>query len=185
MQTYIKLALGTLCLAFVFLGTTQAQAVSKTDKNYSSDVYRIQKILATDSAIYPEGKLTGVLDEHTSAAIKRFSELYYKASNLSMLAQQAGLESKIKSDVNYLRAFAEIYYDQNGNSYKGFCKSTHFNNVKNDLKQYKSIVTCVDESGYFQVNTNLPGTIYYHCADSTGLATTMSKKPKKGSLACK
>jgi hypothetical protein len=184
MKTYIKLTIGALCLALVLLGTTQAQAVSKTDKNFNSDIYKIQKILATDSSIYPEGKLTGVLDAPTSAAIKRFSELYYKASNLSMLAQQAGLESKIKSDVNNLRAFAEIYYDQNGNSYKGFCKSVHFNNVKNDLKQYKSIVTCADESGYFQVNTNLPGTKNYHCADSTGLATTMSKKPKKGSLAC-
>lgn len=185
MQTHTKLVIGIFCLVYVFLGTTQAQAVSKTDKNFNNDVYRIQKILATDPTIYPEGKLTGVLDEPTSAAIKRFSELYYKASNLSMLAQQAGLESKIKSDVNNLRSFAEIYYDQNGNSYKGFCKSAHFNNVKNDLKQYKSIVTCADESGYFQVNTNLPGTINYHCADSTGLATTMSKKPKKGSLACR
>lgn len=184
MKTYIKLVIGTLCLVFLFSGTSYIQAATK-DKNFNNDVYRLQKILATDSAIYPEGKVTGVFDSKTYDAIVRFQILVGNVYGFDVgFARQKGTEAKIKSEINMLRASGEIYYDGNSNSYKGFCKSKDVGVRNNELKQYKSTITCSDNVSSYQLNANLSGTKDYYCADSTGFAGTLSKKPKKGSLAC-
>lgn len=193
MQTYSKFIVGVFCLVLIVSGTTQAQAVSKTDKNFNSDIYKIQKILATDSSIYPEGKRTGILDEPTSDAIARFSELLNTVQSLLVvdllgevqIAREKGKEASVKATLSSLRATAEIHYDENDNSYKGFCKSRHVSTAKSNLKKLKSTFVCTDSASEYQVSATLGGGKTYFCADSTGFASTLSKKPNKGSVACK
>ena len=40
------------------------------------EVFNLQKVLAQDPEIYPEGKITGVFDKATEAAVKRFQKKY-------------------------------------------------------------------------------------------------------------
>jgi len=55
------------CTAFM-----STLAVGATDASTNGEVTRLQKILAKDTALYPEGKVTGYFGPATMAAIKRF-----------------------------------------------------------------------------------------------------------------
>lgn len=57
----------SVCSAFI--GTLKKEA---TDASTNGEVSRLQKILAKDPAVYPEGKVTGYLGPATMAALKRF-----------------------------------------------------------------------------------------------------------------
>ena len=53
----------------VLTGTLEEDA---TDESTNGEVTRLQKILAKDSVVYPEGKVTGYFGPATMAAVKRF-----------------------------------------------------------------------------------------------------------------
>lgn len=63
----VPVASANTCVAF-----EGALALDATDAQTKGEVTRLQKVLAKDAAIYPEGKVTGYFGPATLAAVKRF-----------------------------------------------------------------------------------------------------------------
>ena len=92
------------------------------------------------------------------------------------------LDASIKSNISGARAQAELFYDSNGNEYKGFCKSDEISRMNSSLEK-KSKVTCTDSKTAYRISATLSNKKLF-CADSTG-AVLIVKKLKKNSFVCK
>src|SRR3989344_1645917 len=69
--------------------------LAKGDKG--ADVTRLQKLLATDKSIYPEGLVTGTYGDRTVAAVTRFQLKYgVVASASSVGAGKCGPKTRAK-----------------------------------------------------------------------------------------
>lgn len=93
-------------------------------------------------------------------------------------ARDKGSDAAIKSTVNNMRAQAELYYDDNGNSYSGMCASgTNVADAVAQLSNQGSGATiCVDGDdvpGAWAIAAQLVSDpAEYYCVDSNGSATT-------------
>jgi len=86
-----------------------------------ADVERIQKLLATDTTIYPEGKITGFFGPLTKEALKRFQKRHGMTEDGSINKDtRALLEKYFKENKGIPKAFiktGDLYLkDTNGNT---------------------------------------------------------------------
>ena len=94
-------------------------------------------------------------------------------------ARDKGSSAAIKSTVNNLRAQAELYYDDNGNSYAGMCDTDTEVGIalaQVDTQNGAGAIVCVDGSdvtGAWAIESALvPADEGFYCVDSSGAATT-------------
>lgn len=87
-------------------------------------------------------------------------------------------DASIKATLAGARANAELYYDNNSNSYKGLCSdSKTVGSIKQTISQYDEIpYLCQDSEQKYCISAQLPSSIRdaakYFCIDSTGYADT-------------
>jgi prepilin-type N-terminal cleavage/methylation domain-containing protein len=101
-------------------------------------------------------------------------------------ARSKGSDAAIKSDLNNMRAQAELFYDTNTNSYSGVCADPNVNkallgaasayggltldsNVANPGTA--SIVACHASTGVYAIQAPLKAGGFY-CVDNTGTSTS-------------
>ena len=91
-------------------------------------------------------------------------------------ARSKGSDASIKANLNNARAQAELYYDDNSNSYSGVCAA-----ADGILNQYSAAAAangtgaddCNDNATAWAAHAQLVSdTTQYYCVDSTGVAQT-------------
>jgi len=86
-------------------------------------------------------------------------------------ARSKGADAAVKSNLNNVRAQAELYYDGNGNSYTGVCTGTNPGNILTGVTAAAAAgggaVACNTSSTAWAASTALK-TAGYWCVDSTG-----------------
>jgi len=91
-------------------------------------------------------------------------------------ARNKGADAAIKSNIDNARAAAELYYDNNSNSYLGVCgAATGILNMVNGAKSAYgsgSSVVCSDVAGAWAMSSTLKATTSLYCVDSTGKTGT-------------
>jgi hypothetical protein len=99
-------------------------------------------------------------------------------------ARIKGTEAKIKSLLASMRAQAEIFYDSNSNSYKGFCTSRGQNGAYTLAVQLPNNTNykCYDSNTSWAAGAQLIEKGYY-CVDSTGFSDDTNSIAK--STSCK
>jgi len=101
-------------------------------------------------------------------------------------AREKGQDASIKSNLNNLRAEAELYYDSNNNSYAGFCGSNDFQSantqVSNVLTATSSIKCTATPAAWVAYARLVNATGTYYCVDSTGYTTSLNTAPAVGVL---
>lgn len=83
-------------------------------------------------------------------------------------AREKGEDAAIKARLANLRAYAELYYDEDmKRGYKDFCKSDEVEENYDAIDQYDMDFECEDDVKSYKIyaNTNQSG---YVCVDSTG-----------------
>lgn len=84
-------------------------------------------------------------------------------------ARDKGADAALKSNLNNLRAQAELYYESNSNSYSGFCDSSGTKTIARFTPEQGYV--CNDTLASYAASASLTGGSHY-CIDSTGAATT-------------
>lgn len=95
-------------------------------------------------------------------------------------ARSKGADAAVKSSINNARAQAELYYDNQGNTYLGACNAaTGISNMKigADNANGAGGVLCFDLATAWAlqgelVQKNSANVTQYYCADSTGKSST-------------
>lgn len=92
-------------------------------------------------------------------------------------ARNKGADAAIKSNLNNMRAQAELYYDDNGNSYVGMCADPTIANAvasADSTNGTGGATTCIDGgdvSGAWAIEAALvASSSAFYCVDSTGHA---------------
>lgn len=89
-------------------------------------------------------------------------------------ARAKGQDAAIKATLSAVRAQAEIYYDDNLNSYDGLCFDSQTNLLLDKTSGEKSIdYVCNDSSSEYAISAPLNENGYY-CVDSTGNANVVN-----------
>ncbi len=93
-------------------------------------------------------------------------------------ARSKGADAAIKSSVNNARAQAELYYDNNGQSYEDVCTASAASSsiaamVSGATNAGSATVACESDDNNWALSASLKtdATVFY-CVDSTGVATT-------------
>lgn len=77
----------------------------------------------------------------------------------------------IKADLNNLRASVELYYDNNKDSYSGFCKSEHYLTMAKKIESVTQIrLICKDGDHDYVFSSALIDEGFW-CVDSSGVST--------------
>ena len=93
-------------------------------------------------------------------------------------ARDKGADAAVKSTLNNMRAQAELYYDDNSNSYSGMCSATTTAKAlaNADSTNGAGSVLCVDGddvAGAWALQAQLVAdNTEYYCVDSQGLSET-------------
>ncbi len=92
-------------------------------------------------------------------------------------ARAKGADAAIKSNLNNARAQAELYYDNNTQSYLNVCDSTSTGGIfqfqTGATNAGSGAVECADNASEWALQAQLKtNTGLYYCVDSTGQATT-------------
>ncbi len=90
-------------------------------------------------------------------------------------ARNKGNDAAIKSTINNARAQAELYYDNNGNSYLGVCAAASgiASMVTGATTAGSADVDCGDSVAGYGLEAQLKSSTDYYCVDSTGSAVTV------------
>lgn len=121
-------------------------------------------------------------------------------------ARNTSAHAIVKQTLNNTRATAELYFDGNSHSYKGFCTSEKVSDVQHSVSKYSNnLLTCSDMPDAYVIFTALPVTqhascyglalrwfldprstesVEYYCIDHTGVATTVSTLPDINAVQC-
>jgi len=87
-------------------------------------------------------------------------------------ARNKGADAAIKSNIDNARAAAELFYDNNGNSYTSVCTDpTGIKNMWDGAKNAYgsgSVTFCNTNGTAWAMSSNLKATTSYYCVDSTG-----------------
>jgi type II secretory pathway pseudopilin PulG len=102
-------------------------------------------------------------------------------------ARSKGADAAVKSNLNNARAQAELYYDNNANSYLTVCTApggiqtmTNGANTANG----SGAMTCNSTGTTWAAEAALVSTsTQYYCVDSTGVSTTTNSSSNIGALA--
>ena len=94
-------------------------------------------------------------------------------------ARSKGADAAIKSSINNARAQAELFYDDNNNSYTGVCADTTIVNIGTSVDNAGGTFSCsATVSTAYRISSVLvASTSAYYCVDSTGLAETTGTAP--------
>ena len=97
-------------------------------------------------------------------------------------ARDKGADAAIKSSINNARAQAELYYDDNGNSYANLCSNdTSITNIGISVNNANGSFDCEadDTNGTaYRISSELvTNASLFYCVDSTGSATTTASAP--------
>ncbi|MAZ41113.1 hypothetical protein CL654_03270 [bacterium] len=91
-------------------------------------------------------------------------------------ARDKAADAAVRANLNNVRAQAELFYDNNGNSYDGACADT---NIAQAISAATNAVggtangTCADTAAGWGMEHNLKtSATTFYCVDSTGNATT-------------
>ena len=93
-------------------------------------------------------------------------------------ARQKGKNAAIKADIANARTQAELYYDNNSQSYAGVCASSSglqpiYNSILNLLGGNTSLLSCNDSaSGWL-----LAAQLSWFCSDNSGFAGEVPNQP--------
>lgn len=95
-------------------------------------------------------------------------------------AQYHGMDASAQQMLNTSRSLAEIYYEENGSSYAGFCESSEFQRIKFALTEY--VFDCKDSEAAYRASVRLisdnDSGLQYQCADSTGRFEKLPTNPE-------
>lgn len=92
-------------------------------------------------------------------------------------ARDSGLNASAQQMLGNARSMAEIYYNENGDSYAGYCESADFQRVST-LEGFT--FECEDSASAYRASVRLiPGDsgLRYWCIDSTGRAESLPTAP--------
>lgn len=92
-------------------------------------------------------------------------------------SRNKGMDASIKSNLTYMRADAELYYDGHNGTYKGYCTSSTAREIQTQIKTSTSAFTCKDTSTQWVATAQMTDATYF-CVDSTGQASPISVLPK-------
>ena len=92
-------------------------------------------------------------------------------------ARERAYDASIKGNLAGAHTNAELYYDNNSNSYKGLCSDSKIEETKQKIIQKsETLYLCQDSDQKYCISAQLPSSIRYtakyFCVDSTGDATT-------------
>lgn len=89
-------------------------------------------------------------------------------------ARGKGQDAAIKSNLNNARAQAELYYDNNSNSYTNVCTTASgILNMRNGATNAGGTVTCNQSATAWAMSSRLvASSSAYYCVDSSGQAKT-------------
>lgn len=93
-------------------------------------------------------------------------------------ARDKGADAAIKSSINNGRAQAELFYDDNSNSYANLCNDSTINNIETAVANAGGSAAtnvCDSTAAAYSLKSVLvsnPGD--YYCVDSTGVAETVT-----------
>ncbi len=102
-------------------------------------------------------------------------------------ARDKGADAAIKSSLNNARAQAELYYDDNSNSYASVCTGTGgLSTFTTGATNAGSAATdCDDSATAWAAEAQLKSdTSLYYCVDSTGAATTTGSSKGATATVC-
>lgn len=85
-------------------------------------------------------------------------------------ARTKGNDSSIKANLAALPAAGEIFYDDNGNSYNGFCADSAIDGVRGNVNNI-SMFGCTSSASGWAAGAPLESGDYY-CVDSTGRSSS-------------
>ena len=87
-------------------------------------------------------------------------------------ARDKGSNAAIKSNVNNMRAQAELFYDNNSRSYAGLCSDAKVVTAGQAVNSSGGTWTCAADANEWAAGSVLVGTAAgYYCADYKGNAT--------------
>ena len=90
-------------------------------------------------------------------------------------ARDKGSTAAIKSNLNNIRAQAELVYDTNNRVYTGVCSNTNVLNAQNAVNSSGGTWACTSDANEWAAQSPLVGTpTQYYCVDYKGNATTTS-----------
>ena len=102
-------------------------------------------------------------------------------------ARDKGSDAAIKSTINNTRAQAELYYDDNGNTYDPgaagsgggwVCADGNIVDADNSVDNTGGTFTCAADADEYRISSPLvSNSSLYYCVDSTGAATTTGTAP--------
>lgn len=127
-----------------------------------------------------DSKYSKILDE-AERAIRSITINKNKTQILKTMMDSAHIKEKnalIKSNLSNMRASAELYYDDNKDSYSGFCKSKYLKGVKEIENVTQTPLICKDsEQDYVFSSALIDGGFW--CVDSSGIATNTKAMDEK------
>ncbi len=94
-------------------------------------------------------------------------------------ARSKGADAAIKSNINNARAAAELYYDNNNNSYASVCGTTGIGPMHDaaaNIAGGVGFATCGSSATAWALKARLtgPNTGQYYCVDSNGAAKVVT-----------
>ncbi len=99
-------------------------------------------------------------------------------------------DASIKATLAGVRMNAELYYDNNSNSYKELCSDPQtVGNIEQIISKYETSYLCQEDEQRYCISAQLPSTVNYtanyFCVDSTGYAeTTLHDYCTDGNYSC-
>jgi len=138
----------------------------KTPVSIIAGVYMNPKLDITDS------KYSKILDE-VERAVRSITINKNKTQILKTIIDSDRVKAEnsvIKANLNNMRASAELYYDNNKDSYSGFCKSEYLKGVKEVESVTQTPLICRDSKEDYVISSALVDGGSW-CVDSRGVST--------------
>lgn len=106
-------------------------------------------------------------------------------------ARDKGADAAIKSNLNNMRAQAELYYDNNTQSYASVCATAAASGgladgmaAADSANGAGKTVDCDDDATAWAAAAQLKSSTSYYCVDSTGVATTSASSKGATATVC-
>lgn len=86
-------------------------------------------------------------------------------------AREKGQDASARGSLSSIRNQAEIFYDDNSNSYNGVCDDSAVDDLETAVAAQTEAVICADDADGYRANVTLNSGAEY-CVDSSGFAGT-------------
>lgn len=92
-------------------------------------------------------------------------------------ARIKGANASIESNVNNMRSQAEIWYDQNSNSYVNLCIQPEITGASTSVGNVGGNFSCNSIGSEFRISSTLLESTEHFCIDNNGFAGTIAAAP--------